>query len=280
MPTFYPVFLNLEGRRCVVIGGGQVAEGKVLKLIDSGAKIVVISPDATQAIRAAAQRGDIEFNLRKYQAGDLQGAFLVIAATNDRIVNQAIFEEAEGLGVLLNAVDDPPRCSFIAPSIVERGPVTLAISTGGASPALARKLRETLDRSSVLDWADATIVLSKARQIIKEKQVAVDPQRWQCCMTAEILTLVQSGGEEEALEKLINGLLGNDSNGKCSNIGECVSGGCQVRTLESQENAGSADVSSSEAGSGGNQGQMAQTTGNRCLPKAQPTNLIPVPATK
>ena len=262
MPTFYPVFLNLEGRRCVVIGGGQVAEGKVLKLIDSGAKIVVISPDATQAIRAAAQRGDIEFNLRKYQAGDLQGAFLVIAATNDRIVNQAIFEEAEGLGVLLNAVDDPPRCSFIAPSIVERGPVTLAISTGGASPALARKLRETLDRSSVLDWADATIVLSKARQIIKEKQVAVDPQRWQCCMTAEILTLVQSGGEEEALEKLINGLLGKDSNGKCSNIGECVSGGCQVRTLESQENAGSADVSSSEAGSGGNQGQMAQTTGD------------------
>lgn len=246
MTTFYPVFLKLEGRRCVVIGGGQIAEGKVLKLIDSGARIIVISPDATQAIRDAADRGDIEFNPRIYQAGDLQGAFLVIAATNDRAVNQEIFEEAENLGVLLNAVDDPPRCSFIAPSIVERGPVTLAISTGGASPALARKLRETLADSPALDWADATSVLSKARQIIKERKVAVDPQRWQCCMPQELLDLARSGREEEALQMLMDGLLGKDSNGRCSNIAECVSGGCQTRNPES-------------SGSTLNQGRVAQT---------------------
>ena len=230
MTTFYPVFLNLNGRRCVVIGGGQIAEGKVLKLLDSGAKTIVISPDTTQGLRNAAGRGDVELKLRKYQAGDLEGAFLVIAATNDRVVNQEIFEEAENLSVLLNAVDDPARCSFIAPSIVERGPVTLAISTGGASPALARKLRETLAESPALDWADATGVLSKARRIIKEKQVSVDPQRWQCCMTQELLGLAKSGREDEALEKLLDGLLGRhsnkDSNGMCSNIGECVSGGC------------------------------------------------------
>ncbi len=253
MPTFYPVFLNLTGRRCVIIGGGQIAEGKISKLLDSGAKIIVISPDATQGIRGFAERGQIEFDLRKYQEGDLQGAFLVIAATNDRVVNQEIFEEAEKQGILLNAVDDMPRCSFIAPSIVEKGPVTVAISTGGASPALARKLRENMEVSSALDWADATGVLSKARQIIKDKQIAVDPQRWQCCMTDELLTMIQAGHENEALDLLMDLLLGNDSNGKCSNVAECVDGGCQIRNTQTVN---------VELNLNGNQDRMAQTAGD------------------
>jgi siroheme synthase-like protein len=253
MPTFYPVFLNLTGRRCVIIGGGQIAEGKISKLLDSGAKIIVISPDATQGIRGFAERGQIEFDLRKYQEGDLQGAFLVIAATNDREVNQEIFEEAEKQGILLNAVDDMPRCSFIAPSIVEKGPVTVAISTGGASPALARKLRENMEVSSALDWADATGVLSKARQIIKDKQIAVDPQRWQCCMTDELLTMIQAGHENEALDLLMDLLLGKDSNGKCSNVAECVDGGCQIRNTQTVN---------VELNLNGNQDRMAQTAGD------------------
>ncbi len=252
MTTYYPVFLNLHERRCVVIGGGQIAEGKVVKLVDSGAKIVLISPDATQIIRDIANRGDVDLILRKYQTGDLAGAFLAIAATNDRVVNQAIFEEAENLGVLLNAVDDPSRCSFIAPSIIERGPVTLAISTGGASPALARKLRETLAKSAALDWADATSVLAKARRLIKEQQIAVDPQRWQCSMTPELLALVRSNRDDEALEMLMDGLLGNYSNAMCSNIGECVSGGCGTRNPSGREVTESAD----------NPGRMAQTAGD------------------
>jgi len=255
MPNFYPVFLNLTGRSCVIIGGGQIAEGKITKLLDSGAKIIVISPDATQGIRGYAERGDIEFNLRKYEAGDLQGAFLVIAATNDRVVNQEIFEEAEKLGVLLNAVDDMPRCSFIAPSIVERGSVTIAISTGGASPALARKLRETLTGSHNLDWTEATSALSKARQIIKDKQVAVDPQRWQCCMTPELLSLAKSGREDEAVELLLNGLQGKDSDGKCSNIAECVDGGCQVRNQSNRAPVESKDSHRTED-------RIAQTAGD------------------
>ena len=253
MPTFYPVFLNLTGRRCVIIGGGQIAEGKISKLLDSGAKIIVISPDATQDIRSFAERGQIELDLRKYQQGDLQGAFLVIAATNDRVVNQEIFEEAEKQGILLNAVDDMPRCSFIAPSIVEKGPVTVAISTGGASPALARKLRENMEVSSALDWADATGVLSKARQIIKDKQIAVDPQRWQCCMTDELLTMIQAGHENEALDLLMDLLLGKDSNGKCSNVAECVDGGCQIRNTQTVN---------VELDVNGNQHRMAQTAGD------------------
>ena len=253
MTNFYPVFLNLTGRRCVIIGGGQIAEGKISKLLDSGAKIIVISPDATQGIRSFAERGQIELDLRKYQQGDLQGAFLVIAATNDRVVNQEIFEEAEKQGILLNAVDDMPRCSFIAPSIVEKGPVTVAISTGGASPALARKLRENMEVSSALDWADATGVLSKARQIIKDKQIAVDPQRWQCCMTDELLTMIQAGHENEALDLLMDLLLGKDSNGKCSNVAECVDGGCQIRNTQTVN---------VELDVNGNQDRMAQTAGD------------------
>ncbi len=229
MATFYPVFLNLTGRRCVIIGGGQIAEGKITKLLESAAEIIVVSPDATQGIRDFAQAGKIELDLRKYQPGDLQGAFLAIAATNDRVVNQEIFQEAEKQGILLNAVDDMPRCSFIAPSVVNKGPVTVAISTGGASPALARKLRENMKVSSVLDWAEATSVLSKARQIIKEKKIAIDPQRWQCCMTDEILKLAQDNQEEKALEILMDSLMGKDSNGKCSDVAECGSGGCQIR---------------------------------------------------
>ena len=253
MPIFYPVFLNLTGRRCVIIGGGQIAEGKISKLLDSGAKIIVISPDATQGIRGFTERGQIKLDLRKYQEGDLQGAFLVIAATNDQAVNQEIFEEAEKQGILLNAVDDMPRCSFIAPSIVEKGPVTVAISTGGASPALARKLREKMEVSSALDWADATDVLSKARQIIKDKQIAVDPQRWQCCMTDELLTMIQAGHENEALDLLMDLLLGKDSNGKCSNVAECVDGGCQIRNTQTVN---------VELNLNGNQDRMAQTAGD------------------
>ena len=253
MPTFYPVFLNLTERRCVIIGGGQIAEGKISKLLDSGAKIIVISPDATQGIRGFAERGQIELDLRKYQEGDLQGAFIAIAATNDRMVNQEIFEEAEKQGILLNAVDDMPRCSFIAPSIVEKGPVTVAISTGGASPALARKLREKMEVSSALDWADATSVLYKARQLIKDKQIAVDPQRWQCCMTDELLTMIQAGHENEALDLLMDLLLGKDSNGKCSNVAECVDGGCQIRNTQTVN---------VELNLNGNQDRMAQTAGD------------------
>ena len=193
MPAYYPVFLNLEGKRCVIIGGGTIAEGKISKLKETGAQVTIISPDATPAIQKTAKKGVVEWTARKYQTGDLEGAFLGIAATDVRQVNQQIFQEAEELGVVLNVVDDAELCAFIAPSIVERGPVTVAISTGGASPALARKLREAIAEAPALEWADLANVLSKARKQIKKRGVAVDPQRWQCCLTPDLLSLAQAG---------------------------------------------------------------------------------------
>ena len=229
MQSYYPIFLNLEGKRCVVIGGGRVAEGKLVKLAESGSQITVISPEATPTIRQAAQQGSIEWLQRKYQPGDLDGAFIAIAATNRRSVNQQIFEEAQQLGVLLNVVDDPERCGFIAPSIIERGPVTVAISTSGASPALARKLRETLSDSPALQWADLSDVVVRARNHLKANKVSVDPQRWQCCLTPELLDLVQSGREEAALEILLAGLTGEHSDDLCSRVGQCQPKGCSQK---------------------------------------------------
>ena len=102
---------------------------------------------------------------------------------------------------------------------------------------MARKLRETLTDSRDLQWADATGVLSKARQVIKDEPVAIDPQRWQCCMTSDFLALAKSGREDEAMEVLLDGLLGKDSKGTCSNIAECVSGGCQLRNQSRHDSA-------------------------------------------
>ena len=211
MTTYYPVYLNLKGRRCVIVGGGTVAEGKISRLLDSGAEICVISPDATPGIRRFVADGSVGWEQRKYQDGDLEGAFIAIAATNVREVNHRIFEEAEERGVMLNAVDDPPNCSFIAPSIVQRGPVTLAISTGGVSPALARKLRESLQGSDALAWADLSSVMATTRACLREVGMlaSVDPDRWQRCITPELLQMAQDGREAEAVETLLAGLLGD-----------------------------------------------------------------------
>ena len=242
MPAYYPVFLNLAGKRCVIIGGGTIAEGKISKLKETGAQVIIISPEATPAIQRMAEKGVVEWTARKYQRGDLEGAFLGIAATDIRQVNQQIFQEAQELGVVLNVVDDPDLCGFIAPSIVERGPVTVAISTGGASPALARKLRETLAGSPALEWADLAHVLSKARKEIKKRGVAVDPQRWQCCLTPELLSLAQAGQDEQALEKIMAGLLDGNASGLCPDVKKCRSEGCSTQVETHVANALGATV--------------------------------------
>ena len=230
MTTYYPVYLNLKGRRCVIVGGGTVAEGKIARLLDSGADIRVVSPDATAGIRQFTDDGAVQWEQRRYQEGDLDGAFIAIAATNVREVNRQIFEEAELKGVMLNAVDDPPNCSFIAPSIVQRGPVTLAISTSGVSPALARKLRESLQSSEALAWADLSGVMAVARSHLREEGLltSIDPQRWQCCITPQLLAMAQEGRQAEAAEALIAGLTGDDGRGLCRETSRCSEGGCAV----------------------------------------------------
>src|SRR5712691_6783259 len=144
--TFYPVVLNLRGRRAVVIGGGAVAEQKVLGLLSAGAHVTVVSPETTPHLAELAAAGGIDLRRRPYRSGDLAGAWLAIAGTDDRAANARVWAEAEREGVLLNAVDDLDHCSFIAPAIHREGDITVAVSTSGKSPALAARLRQRVAR--------------------------------------------------------------------------------------------------------------------------------------
>ncbi len=205
---YYPVYLDLRGKRCVVIGGGEIGERKVEGLLDGSAEVTLISPDITPNLQELARAGRIVWHARRYQQGDLKGVFLAIAATDARDVNQAIAAEAEREKVVLNVVDDAPLCTFIAPSIVRRGEVTLAISTGGSSPALARKLKETIQDSDLLRYADLAGVLSTARTLVKQRGLSVDVDRWQKGITESLIDLVDAGKSEEALDALMSFLQG------------------------------------------------------------------------
>lgn len=146
MTAFYPVFLDLRARRVVVVGGGAVAEQKVRGLLAAGSHVTVVSPDVSPALTALARRDVVELRRRPYRAGDLAGAWLAIAATDDRETNAAVWAEAERLGIPLNAVDDLEHSSFIAPAIHREGDITVAVSTAGKSPALAVRLRDRIAR--------------------------------------------------------------------------------------------------------------------------------------
>jgi siroheme synthase-like protein len=143
--TLLPVFLRLDRRPCVVVGAGTVALAKIESLHGAGAAITVVAPAAVPEVRELARRGALAWHQRKFETADLDGTFLVIAATNDSAVNHGVYEEALRRNVLCNAVDDPPNCDFYFGSVVSRGDLQIAISTAGESPALAQRLRREID---------------------------------------------------------------------------------------------------------------------------------------
>ena len=207
MPTYYPVFIDVQDRTCVVIGGGNIGEEKVHKLLECGAKVVVISPEVNEGVSKLVDGDRVEWIRRQYEPGDLAEAFIAIAATDDNSVNRLVAKEAEGRNVLLNVVDVTHLCTFIAPSVARRGEVTIATSTGGASPALARKFREELTGSRLLEYADLAPLLADARTELKTKSVRVPPDHWQTCITESLLDMVHAGDTELAKETLMAQLL-------------------------------------------------------------------------
>lgn len=207
MSRYYPVFIDVKDRRCVVIGGGNEGQKNVEKLLGSGADVVVISPEVNPLVEQRAESGEVAWIRRGYETGDLEATFIAIAATDDNSVNLQIAKEAEERNVLLNVVDVTHLCTFIAPSIATRGAVTIATSTGGASPALARTFREKLSASRILEYADLAPLLSNARTELKRRGVKVDANHWQTQITEDLLDLVQSDETESARQKLMDGLL-------------------------------------------------------------------------
>src|SRR5262245_5092574 len=166
---FFPVYLNLTGKRVVVIGGGEVAERKVASLSGSGAAITVVSPTLTPQLLRLAESNLIQWQKRKFMSGDCSGAALILSATNDPTISREVWEEAKKAGILINTADQPSLCDFIMPAVVRRGDLAVAISTGGASPALAATLREKLSDMFGPEYGELLEMLSRARSEIQQR---------------------------------------------------------------------------------------------------------------
>jgi siroheme synthase-like protein len=160
---FYIACLRLTGRRCVVVGGGDVGLEKVEGLLACDADVTLIAPDAIAPLRELAAEGSITWERRLYATGDLEATFMVIAATSDTDVNIGVFEDAERRAMLVNVVDVPPLCNFILPAIVRTGPLAIAISTAGASPALAKRLKREIGEIYGEPYARLAVILNEAR---------------------------------------------------------------------------------------------------------------------
>ena len=158
--VLYPIFLNLDGKRCVVVGGGAVANRKARKILQARAEVVAISPEVKPELESVAT----EVHRRPYREGDLEGASLVFAATNRREVNAAVTREARGRGIPVNVADVPSEGDFALPSVLRRGQLQVAVSTGGASPTLARRVRYELESAFGSEWAGVVEELDRARR--------------------------------------------------------------------------------------------------------------------
>src|SRR5213082_3127409 len=203
---FYIACLRLDGRRCLVVGGGEVGLEKVEGLLACGADVTLVAPDAVPELEELAREGSIRWERRAYEPADLEGAFLAIASTDDTDVNIRVYEDAEARSMLVNVVDVRPLCNFILPAIVRTGPLAVAISTAGASPALAKRMKREIGElfgepyatlavllNDVRGWAKATLPTYQDRKEFFESIVNGDP---------DPVALLRAG-DVEAVKELI-----------------------------------------------------------------------------
>lgn len=210
MALYYPIFLNLSNKKCVVVGGGQVAQRKVKTLLESHANVEVISPEINPELNRLKETGKIRVIKHSFQPSDLKGASLVVAATDDKEINQAVAREARNLSILVNAVDDASSSDFIVPSCIKRGELTIAISTSGLSPALARKLRIRLERELADEYASLVFLVNEVRNELIHQGILVDSDKWQEALDLDtLIELIKQGEIEKAKTNLLNSLKPN-----------------------------------------------------------------------
>jgi len=168
-PKYYPICVDLNRRRCLVVGAGKVAARKVRSLLETGALVRVVSPDAVEEVAELAGEGKIDWQKKTFAKSDLEGVFLVVGAAGDPEVNRQVCEAADSASILINIADEPGLCNFILPSVIRRGEFQIAISSGGASPVLARKIREVLEHRFGSHYGELVEELSRIREGLKER---------------------------------------------------------------------------------------------------------------
>ncbi len=201
---YYPVFLKLEGRKCLVIGGGGVAERKVRTLARCGADIYVVSPELTSGLKEMSDTGRIHHRAGFYHPTDLEDVFLVFCATDDDEINGAVAADCAARNIAVNVVDDPKRCSFVVPSVVHRGDFKLAISTGGNSPHLARVIRQDLETLFGPQFEEFTTFIGRVRKQVL--QTVSDPEKRRMILNNlvddETLDMLKQGNLAQAKERV------------------------------------------------------------------------------
>ncbi|MGA1874261.1 MAG: bifunctional precorrin-2 dehydrogenase/sirohydrochlorin ferrochelatase [bacterium] len=204
MPRYYPVCLDLEGKFCLVVGGGKIAERKIVSLLDYGAKVRVVSPKVTREITDLFRQGKIWHEEREFQVGDLTGVFLVIAATNIDQINKGIAREAQRHGLLINVVDAPADSTFILPAVLKRGDLAISISTGGKSPALARKMRQDMETQYGQEYEILVDILGGLRADILRAEPDIEKRKGlfqRLAESDELLRTIREHGREAAEKK-------------------------------------------------------------------------------
>ena len=209
MTNYYPIYVQLNEQSCVVIGGGKIAEGKVDGLLAANAKVKIISPELTPHLHDLVKQNHIEYTARHYQMGDLTGAFMVICATDQAEINHQVWQEASANGQLVNVVDDTPRCNFIAPAILRKGDLNIAISTGGKAPALAVRLKERLQKEIGPQYERFLELSGQLREPLARHIPDFETRKklWYELVDSDILELLSQDNEPAALD-LISQVVG------------------------------------------------------------------------
>jgi len=204
--ALYPVFLELASRPCLVIGGGPVAARKVYGLLAAEAIVTVVSPALGRDLADRVERNEIHHRARAFRDGDLAGFVLAFVATDDAAVNAAVAEAGRRHRVLVNASDDPSHCDFLLPSVLRRGRLTVAVGTGGASPALARAVRESLEAHVPAEYGALAEAAAEVRLELRERGTPVDADRWRRAFGAELALLVKDAEHTDIKRRLLRRL--------------------------------------------------------------------------
>lgn len=203
---YLPIFIEMKQRRCLVIGGGSVAERKIAGLLEAGATVTVISPDVSETIARWSKNKVIQLTARRYQQGDLAGHDIAFIATDDEGSNTTAYNEGRERGIWVNAADDPAHCDFILPSVLRRGDLTVAVSTGGGSPALARTIREELEIHLSREYEQLADLAVEARAELQKRSLSVPFETWRRALSGDVRQLLMRGEVARAKRHLFKEL--------------------------------------------------------------------------